>query len=72
MTFDWQVLVAACGAISLRLVAVGSNPEVVRALDEHLHQKPDGCLSSFEDQARSQANDSYSPGRSNLKSPIQQ
>ena len=61
MTFDWQVLAAACGAISLRLVAIGSNPEVVRAFDEQLHQKSDGGLSSLHDQAGSQANDCYSP-----------
>jgi len=72
MTFDWQVLVAACGAISLRLVAIGSNPEVVRALDEQLHQKPDGRLSSLQDQAGSKANDFYSPDRSDLKFPTQQ
>lgn len=72
MTFDWQVLVAAAGAISLRLVAIGGNPEVVRALDERLHQKLDGGLTSLQDQAESQANDCYSPNRSDLKSPIQQ
>ena len=61
MTFDWQVLIAACGAISLRLVAVGSNPEVVRALDEQLRRKPDGGLPSLQDQTGSRANDCYSP-----------
>ena len=69
MTFDWQVLAAACGAISLRLVAIGSSPEVVKALDEHLHQKPDGILCLPQDQAGSQANDCYSHDRSDLKSP---
>ena len=62
MTFDWQVLAVAAGAISLRLVAIGRNPVVVRAHDEQLHQKRDGGFYSLQDQAGSQARDCYGPG----------
>jgi hypothetical protein len=39
MTLDWQVMVVAFVAMSLRLVAMGSNPDVARADDEQLHQE---------------------------------
>jgi hypothetical protein len=69
MTFDWQILIAAAGAISLRLVASGSN--VVRALDEQLQQSREEGFYSLQNQV-SQANDCYGPDRSDLKFPIQQ
>jgi hypothetical protein len=51
MTLDWQVLMVASVAISLRLVAISNGSDLARAEDEQFLGTPNGSFCPPHDQA---------------------
>ena len=55
MTLDWQVLLVAFAAVSLRLVVIGIDTDVARAEDDQLRLERSGASYPLQAQASMQA-----------------